>query len=116
MLRRKRPAPIKVQKICAIMLHELFDNKLEVVLVPSRVQEGGLIRTVQWRNPEWYREMCSWSLRASRKKDKHRTTIKRRTTCSILERIASGKPVLHGIYYTRLMDAITYRKGGKSRG
>jgi hypothetical protein len=76
------------------MLMELEANKLEVILVPSRVPEcaadGGKIRVAVSQNVGWYRRLCSdYPVPSSRKKK--RTTVKRREVIRVLVRLASGK-------------------------
>lgn len=87
MLERPRRVPIKFRSTVQRMLDELEGNRLDVVCTPSIFPEiacrGGMIRTVQSRNTDWYRDYCSgWT--SSRKRPRtrklHDTRIKRRET------------------------------------
>ena len=84
--------PLKDAYNC--MLMELEANRLEVILVPSRVPEcaadGGKIRVPVSQNVEWYRELCShYPVPSSRKKP--RTTVKRQEVIRVLSRLKSEK-------------------------
>ena len=92
---------------------DLRENRLKVVLVPARVEryEGHMIRAVESKNPEWYREL-------------YRATphLKRRRTLNSLERIARtqdlpycdrrGAVSPHGSYDTRYRELIRERLTG----
>ena len=91
------------------LLADLLDSRLEVVLIPSRDPEcamrGGMIRAVQERNAQWYREFCEqypshrrWQNR------KGRTRIKRRDTIRGLNELIAGK--CNSIYAQRLKEVI----------
>lgn len=79
------------------MLWELETNRLEVFLTPAPDQAhvGHMVRTVETRNIEWYRELCSRfsanrnSLKGSGKK--HDTKVKRQRITELLRRLANGE-------------------------
>jgi len=85
-----------------IFLDELDSSSLEVVLVPSGDAEcamrGGMIRTVQSVNAEWYRKFCAEH--ESNRKDrlrwsKFKTKVKRQDTRRALRELIAGKCESH---------------------
>jgi hypothetical protein len=80
------------------MLNELESHKLEVMLAPSRRsdrREWDMIRVVCDAPPRWYRNLCNRhpSSRGVRR-GKFDTRIRRRDVLRLLERMASGRPVV----------------------
>ena len=78
------------------MLDELESNVLDVVLLPSRHWEcsrrGGMVRTVQGQNADWYRKLCGkYSSSRTRKNALHDTRIKRANVRSTLRVLTSGR-------------------------
>lgn len=68
-------------------LAELEGNRLEVILVPSRVyvNEGGCIRVAISKNARWYREFCAdYPSGRNRRKAGSDTRIKRANIVSVL--------------------------------
>lgn len=76
------------------MFYELISNRLEVILVPSKLEDiaenGGMIRVAVSQNPDWYRELCARYCVKSNRKNK-RTIINRKNIESILTRLSNGK-------------------------
>ncbi|HLP00608.1 MAG TPA: hypothetical protein VK163_01185 [Opitutaceae bacterium] len=76
------------------LLAELSAHRLEVALVPARVQrhETHCVRVAVAQNPRWYRRLCaahpSSRRRAKRAPD---TRIRRRDVLALLERLAAGQ-------------------------
>ena len=80
------------------MIYELEYNRLEVFLVPAPepAHVGHMVRAVENRNPDWYRDLCEryQSNRNSRKgryKKHGDTKIKRQHILSVLRRMANGE-------------------------
>ena len=101
------------QKLYRQYLLELEANYLEVVLIPSRDHDcymrGGMIRTVQYQNCQWYRAFCAEH--ESQRKDRNRwrkfkTKIKRRWTRRALKELISGKCETH---YARMVQEFIVR-------
>lgn len=78
------------------MIDELDNNRLDVILVPSRRWEsyrrGGMIRCTQGQNADWYRKLCAkYSSARTRKNRLHDTRIKRANVRSTLRTLIAGK-------------------------
>jgi hypothetical protein len=80
------------------MIYELESNRLEVFLTPAPAPAfpGHQIRTVESRNPDWYRDLCDQyqSNRTGRKgrfKKHGDTKIRRQHILSVLRRLANGE-------------------------
>lgn len=107
------PTPVQLALLRG-MLDELEEQRLEVVLVPSRrweeARRGGCIRAVVGRNPEWYRKLCvrhvSSRYRKSRKPD---TRIKRQHVLRVLRRLVAGLPSTSP-YVRDLVDLTRYAR------
>lgn len=86
----------RLQKLAARMEGDLIENRLEVVLVPSRdpdcAMRGGMIRAVQSANPRWYSRFCErYASSRFRQRRKFDTKIKRRETLNALEDLKRGR-------------------------
>lgn len=91
--------------VLELMLMELESNRLEVVLVPSKVNPSGsgMIRAVAWRNALWYRKFCAANL-STRKRRNSRpdTCIKRFRTVDALQKMIEGRRSTY--YFNQLSD------------
>lgn len=95
----------KRQRIAQDLLNELFNNSLEVCLIPApdKRHSQHYIRAVESANAKWYQKFCS-EYPSSRRGFKTRTAIKRRETVRALESLANG--VVKGVYGERLVEFI----------
>jgi hypothetical protein len=90
--------------MAASMADELEHSRLDVVLspAPSRNHPCQCVRTVQSRNPDWYRELCRARESAAHpRRNRFDTAIKRQHVITGLRRIAAGKPAG---YHANLLD------------
>ena len=86
--------------VLSSMLHELQDNRLEVVLLPQYhpTNPGACVRVAVGHNCEWYRKLCSeFESNTKRKYKKFQTKVKRQHIETILMRMLSGEEVT-GVY------------------
>ncbi len=97
------------------MLYELYENRLEVCLIPSEDQacadDGGMIRVPISQNVEWYQELCKLHPRTYVRHTqirKIRTKLKRRNIIMVLEGMIKNKksrsehaPFLLGVAQSR---------------
>ena len=84
-----------------LLLDDLLGNRLKVCLVgndPEHSWKGGdrLVRSVESRNPEWFRILCARYLK-NRKKPRRRkakfvdSSVSRKDVIRVLERLVAGK-------------------------
>ena len=86
--------------VLSSMLHELQDNRLEVVLLPQYhpTNPGACIRVAVGHNCEWYRQLCAdFESRRKTHYKKFKTKVKRQRIETILMRMLSGEEVT-GVY------------------
>ena len=97
--------PKHLCQIAQEMLFELETNKLIVVKKPNiykeKTERGVDIRSVESRNPSWYRQICEKypsNRKKPRKKRIHDTKIKRQTVLNILGRLGNKKGTASYLY------------------
>lgn len=84
------------QAVALLMHEELESNRLEVTIAPcwgNYGDDGRWNRLVEWRNPEWYQELCAtYTANRSRprRRRKHDTLIKRANILRALQEIGGG--------------------------
>lgn len=95
------------------MLYDLSVNQLIVTKIPSIYKDqairGAGIRSVESRNPLWYREICAKYLsnrKKPRKKQLLDTRIKRKNILNILERLGNNKTTISYLYNDLLNTAL----------
>lgn len=107
--------PEKLIPILDEMLMELTENRLEVCLIPSKKPEtaadGGMIRAVCSKNPDWYRDLClRYPCNRSKKRNvrKDHTRIKRACILGLLERMIKNRKT-RSMYAEDLLEVAEQR-------
>ncbi len=97
----------RLRETAELMRYDLLGRRLRVSLIRGGFG-GAILRSVESRNPEWYRRFCAYYSPANRRKPRRRkktdTYIKRAHTLRALKEIASGRNETE--YAERLMPFV----------